>query len=206
MSNSTGEMTVRVRFTAWQKKSVTEQGDNGHLTMVDYTDGVTLEYGMVWPKDNYYRSQPKPDPLTDAPGRPLFVIGGTENFQISWQSSRKAISPYTGAKFEWVFWLDTDIPGSELKKIERLAYKRNTSLGRYIFKKEDIKSTYHARCLTILEDLAKMRGTELCIGSAREVLEDFAKIYSKNVYYCSISEYKGFATPENYVKCSYSPK
>ena len=207
---------MKVRFLAWSKTPNPNSDDIGHITMMDYTDGVALEYGMVGPTLDLLpavdqllktseakqawswpgKSDPKLSGSLVSPRfgndsfdadvtpelskqvRPLFVIGGTEGFQTAWQNS-KVQGPQKIKKFEWVHWIDVEITPSELSTLEERAAFR-TVCGRYEFTIEAIAALRQqgefegTRCLSVLEDLAEIRGMKLKKRTAYELLLEFA--------------------------------
>jgi hypothetical protein len=205
---------MKVRFLAWQETKEGLDLDNGHLTMMDFTDGIALEYGWIGPKTGNVQglSQDfRPVPKHDTEKKPLYVVGMDDKSQISWQTSK--LKPKTTTRrFKWVFWLDVDITDKEMKMLEYRAGGRTES-GNYVFKKEEMTSTHDARCLTVLEDLAKMRQIDLGIGTALTLLKRFARLTfspgapSLTVYGIAVDDYKGLQTNDDdaFVAAMYSP-
>jgi hypothetical protein len=205
-------MLLKVRFIAWHETEGGKSPDWGHMSMMDCAEGIALEYGWIGPKVGNVQGlsadfQPVPMHESAENKKPLFVVGMDDKSQISWQLSKPKGKTET-RRFNWLFFLDVRITPEEMRQLEIKAGCRTES-GNYVYQKEHFTNDHDARCLTALEDLAKMRNMNLGIGTAFELLSTFARLVYESagptmtVYKIAVENYDGLYTETAAIAAQY---
>ena len=163
-----------VTFMAWVNRN--DVNDPGHLVMVVNATGHTLEYGMGGTTTQNFSTTlgttVRAGGLTStAKGLVVTQKSVEANVQFQKDKMKGAIR-----RFTHVMIVEVDVTDAEFAYLRKMGALR-IAAGSYSFLKElQVKDPLATRCLSSLEDLARMRSQKLGVGKAEDLLETFATL------------------------------
>lgn len=170
-----------LRFDAWM--NALNGNDPGHMAMLDERGGYYYEFAMgpaldAQSPDN--KHVPKQVKVTDTmTGQSRTTVTKQLTFYRSPKDEyfrrqlMKCPPNSTTFRFTHLFYIEVDVTEPEYRELMIKAFVRGAGGTYNMMKEGQVAHPLVTRCLTLLEDLAQIRGARLARGTALQLLLSF---------------------------------